>query len=100
VKLADKNMGIVVVDTCWYVQQSEKALQSQRDFLLESDTTEIVLERWVNKVQEQLPRILQSFSKHPAVKNIKAFATLERKFSIPQFYGLVKIHKTPANSGY
>jgi hypothetical protein len=92
IKPADKNLGIVILNTDDYLEQCLKHLSSPTYQLTETfpDTLRRTLENIVIKYKFIIN--LQS-------KALYNFLLPPKQHRIPRFYGLPKVHKSPSENG-
>ena len=89
IKPADKNLGIVLMDTEDYITQCQKHLADNSTY----QPTQYSADR----IQEQLRHVLSNFKTQLTAHSKRLFQYLYNpppKPRIPHFYGIPKIHKT------
>ncbi|XP_064393306.1 uncharacterized protein LOC135340830 [Halichondria panicea] len=89
IKPADKNLGVVVMDTTDYVQQCLLILLDDKVY---KRTAEYPTTKITNQLQEVLSKYHTTLTSTD--KRLKRFVLPNKDiFQIPQFYGIPKIHK-------
>ena len=89
VKPADKNLGIVILDTSDYIDQCAKILENESVY---RRVKEYPLEGIRSSIRETLNKFSLSINKYD--KWLWKFLYPERQsFQTPKFYGVPKIHK-------
>ena len=93
IKPSDKNLGPTVMDTTSYVKQVLE------EHLLSKDYKQLTKEEVQNSMENlklTLKTVIENNSPHLSEPELNYFKrSLARKFRIPIFYGLPKVHKTP-----
>ena len=89
IKPADKNLGIVILDTNDYISQCTQILENTRVY---KRIKEYPLETIKNNIKEVLHKFSLSINKYD--KQLWKFLYPDKQnFQIPKFYGVPKIHK-------
>lgn len=88
IKPADKNLGIVIMNTDDYLQQCAKLLQDQETYQLSQTYPDHEISRKIRNVLISFKSQLSNYSK-------KLYNYLEPnpRTQLPRFYGIPKIHK-------
>ena len=89
IKPADKNLGVVIMNTEDYIQQCMIHLSDQTTYRLACDYPATDIER-------KLTNTITSFKNHlePLNKRLYRYlSSIPKTTRIPQFYGIPKIHK-------
>ena len=89
IKPADKNLGIVVLDTDDYISQCMAQLSDATTYRLVSTYP-------ITEIESKLSQILLSFRNTLITHNKSLYSYLSKRpdnSRIPQFYGIPKIHK-------
>lgn len=89
VKPADKNLGIVLMDTNDYLQQCTALLSDKTTYKLTSDYPTTEIKRTLSKILLSFKQTLESYNK----RLYKYLLDQPRNTRTPQFYGIPKIHK-------
>ncbi|CAG8601609.1 11703_t:CDS:2, partial [Diversispora eburnea] len=94
VVLADKNLGLTLVNQDWYKQQMSKFMNDKTRFEFVPGGNNI--KPWIKYQFDRLKTIIHDANKD-RVNCTPLFADVwdENALSIPQIYGLVKVHKSP-----
>ena len=89
VKPADKNLGIVVMNTDDYLKQCMSQLSEETTYRSAPDYPITEIERYLSRILLSFKSTLESYNK----RLYKHLASIPRHTRIPQFYGILKIHK-------
>jgi hypothetical protein len=94
--LADKNLGLTVIDKSWYIENMLKHFERNEVF----DRVDVGsggLAQWVQGLHPQLmlqSRLREVLNQSQYLTNLK-YVFDPRAVTLPQAYGLIKLHKTP-----
>lgn len=84
VKITDKNLGLAVISSEWYMEQCEKHLRDLKGY-------EEVAKLNLEEIGEDLNHIMNTFTFSKEVKKYIATTTAD----LPRFHVIPKVHKTP-----
>jgi hypothetical protein len=96
VKLADKNMGVCILDKTQYQSIVMTFLSSDRDFAKCDQSAEVLINLWTANTDTFIQSIKEDLSLFKAdMPSLETFLCTEREHEVPHFYTLIKVHKTP-----
>jgi hypothetical protein len=96
VKLADKNMGVCILDQTQYHAMVMNFLSSDRDFAKCDQSAESLIDLWTANTNTFIQSIKGDLKLFKAdMPGLETFLCTEREHEIPHFYTLIKVHKTP-----
>lgn len=96
VKLADKNMGVCILDKPHYHGMVMTFLGAPRDFYKCDKTPAELITAWTTKTEAFIKTIKPRLTVFTAdARDLQKFLCTPREYEVPHFYTLVKVHKNP-----
>ncbi len=105
IKLADKNLGLTIMDKTHYIQLVESHLQDRTTYkLIEPQQVQTNMDRIQKRTQREICniiRVTEQSARGTDVDALQLYRYLSQNltnYTIPQFYIMPKLHKTPISS--
>jgi hypothetical protein len=94
IKPADKNLGLVMIDSSWYLKECQHQLSDQDVYLdVTKDAESHILHAW-----QALSALIHRASQRSTITDKEAVwlsAYNPNSAKVPKFYLIIKLHKTP-----